>query len=151
MHHGCYAVECDSGILLRLSATEWSAPCLGLDNARPQQFAHPVLLKHVVLSLPSLTLARLDAWKWYETYGSRIRINVLPKRWTRSVSALHSSTEQFEHPCHRLEPSNQSSPHRLQSAVHPRGRIMLDRWSSLAAGVSLIARAAARMAAGRNW
>jgi hypothetical protein len=53
MHHGSYAVECDSGILLRLSATEWSAPHLGLDNARQQQFAHPVLLKRAVLSLPS--------------------------------------------------------------------------------------------------
>lgn len=55
MQHGCYAIECDSGILLRFSAAEWSAPYLGLDRhfARQQQFAHPVLLKRSVLPLPS--------------------------------------------------------------------------------------------------
>lgn len=60
------------------------------------------------------------------------RLNIPATAWSRRIRALPTASS-------------------LQSAVLSRGRIMLDRWSSLAAGVSLIARAAAKMAAGRNW
>lgn len=55
---------------------------------------------------------------------------MLPRGWTPALFLLSTRLQQFEYPCHRFKPSNQSSPHCLQSAVYSRGRIMLDRWPS---------------------
>lgn len=63
---------------------------------------------------------------------------------TRLQNSLNIPATAWSHRIRAL-PTASSPP------FNSRGRIMLDRWSSLAAGVSLIARAAAKMAAGRNW